>query len=34
VREIRDGIEQRVRDFVQTGVEDVRTGETAHRLRL
>lgn len=34
VREIRDEIEQRVRDFVQTRVEGVRTGETAHRLRL
>jgi arsenate reductase (thioredoxin) len=34
VREIRDEIEQRVRDFVETRVDDVRTDETAHRLRL
>jgi arsenate reductase (thioredoxin) len=34
VREIRDEIEQRVHDFVQTRLDDVRSGETAHRLRL
>jgi hypothetical protein len=34
VREIRDEIEQRVCDFVETRVDDVRTDETAHRLRL
>jgi L-seryl-tRNA(Ser) seleniumtransferase len=30
----RDEIEQRVRDFVETRVDDVRPDETAHRLRL
>src|SRR5262249_30396559 len=34
VRGIRDEIAQRVRDFVETRVDDVRTDETAHRLRL
>jgi hypothetical protein len=34
VREIRDVIEHRVRDFVEARLEDVRTDETAHRLRL
>jgi hypothetical protein len=34
VREIRDEIEQRVREFVETRLDDVRTDETAHRLRL
>jgi arsenate reductase (thioredoxin) len=34
VREIRDEIEQRVRDFIETRLDDVRTDETAHRLRL
>src|SRR5262249_43540136 len=33
VRGIRDEIAQRVRDFVETRVDDVRTDETAHRLR-
>jgi protein-tyrosine-phosphatase len=34
VREIRDEIEQRVREFVEARLDDVRTDETAHRLRL
>jgi arsenate reductase (thioredoxin) len=34
VREIRDKIEQRVRDFIATRLDDVRIDETAHRLRL
>jgi arsenate reductase (thioredoxin) len=34
VREIRDEIEQRVRDFIETRLDDVRSDETAHRLRL
>jgi len=34
VREIRDEIEQRIRDFIATRLDDVRTDETAHRLRL
>jgi hypothetical protein len=34
VCEIRDEIEQRVREFIDTRLEDVRTDETAHRLRL
>jgi arsenate reductase (thioredoxin) len=34
VREIRDEIEQRVRDFIATRLDDVRSDETAHRLRL
>jgi hypothetical protein len=34
VREIRDEIEQRVREFVESRLDDVRSDETAHRLRL
>jgi protein-tyrosine-phosphatase len=34
VREIRDEIKQRVRDFIGTRLDDVRSDETAHRLRL
>jgi protein-tyrosine-phosphatase len=34
VREIRDEVEHRVRDFVETRLGDVRSDETAHRLRL
>jgi len=34
VREIRDEVEQRVRDFIETRLGDVRRDETAHRLRL
>jgi hypothetical protein len=34
VREIRDEVEQRVRDFVETRLGDIRSDETAHRLRL
>jgi arsenate reductase len=34
VREIRDEVEQRVRDFIATRLGDVRSDETAHRLRL
>jgi hypothetical protein len=34
VHEIRDEVEHRVRDFIEARVGDVRTDETAHRLRL
>jgi arsenate reductase (thioredoxin) len=34
VREIRDLIERRVREFVNERLEDVRASPTAHRLRL
>jgi arsenate reductase (thioredoxin) len=34
VREIRDEVEHRVRDFIETRLGDVRSDETAHRLRL
>jgi hypothetical protein len=34
VREIRDDIEERVREFVGTRLEEVRTDRTAHNLRL
>jgi arsenate reductase (thioredoxin) len=34
VREIRDLIEERVRDFVGERLDDVRASPTAHRLRL
>lgn len=34
VRVIRDEIEQRVRNFVDTRLDDVRVDATAHRLRL
>jgi arsenate reductase len=34
VREIRDGIDGRVREFVETRLDDVRTDQTAHRQRL
>ena len=34
VREIRDEIERRVRDFVATRLDEVRADQTAHRLRL
>jgi arsenate reductase len=34
VREIRDEIEQRVRDLVENRLDDVRIDRTAHKLRL
>jgi hypothetical protein len=34
VREIRAQIEERVRDFFETRLDDVRSDSTAHRLRL
>jgi arsenate reductase len=34
VRQIRDEIERRVRDFVETRLDEVRGDPTAHRLRL
>jgi arsenate reductase len=34
VREIRDSIEERVRDFVENRLDEVRADPTAHRLRL
>ena len=34
VREIRDEIEYRVRELVETRLDDMRTDETAHRIRL
>jgi arsenate reductase (thioredoxin) len=34
VREIRDGIDGRVREFVEMRLDDVRTDQTAHRQRL
>jgi arsenate reductase (thioredoxin) len=34
VREIRDEVESRVRDFVTTRLDEVRADQTAHRLRL
>jgi arsenate reductase len=34
VREIRDQIEERVREFVETRLDEVRSDPTAHRLRL
>ena len=34
MREIRDEIELRSREFVETRLDDVRTDETAHRLRV
>jgi hypothetical protein len=34
VREIRDEIERRVQDFVNTRLDDVRADRTAHELRL
>jgi arsenate reductase (thioredoxin) len=34
VREIRDEIEQRVEEFVETRLDDIRADRTAHELRL
>jgi arsenate reductase (thioredoxin) len=34
VRRIRDELEQRVRDFVDTRLDDVRADKTAHQIRL